>query len=58
MRRLGIGFVGGGFVGKFHIRSLVSVRDADVVGVVGKDDGSAQEAAALARSLGVGDTRA
>jgi len=56
-KRLGIGFVGGGFVGKFHIRSLVSVRDADVVGVVGKDDDSAQEAAALARNLGIGDAR-
>jgi len=44
-------------VGKFHIRSLVSVRDADVVGVVGKDDDSAREAAALARNLGVGDAR-
>ncbi|MBT8398634.1 MAG: Gfo/Idh/MocA family oxidoreductase [Gemmatimonadetes bacterium] len=57
-KRLGIGFVGGGFVGKFHIRSFVGVRDADVLGVVGGDDDSAQEAAALARSLGVGEARA
>lgn len=56
--RLGIGFVGGGFVGKFHIRSFVAVRDADVLGVVGKDDESAEEAASLARSLGVGDAKA
>jgi len=55
---LGVGFVGGGFVGKFHIRSFVGVRDADVVGVVGKDDSSAAEAAGLARTLGVGDARA
>ena len=55
--RLGIGLVGGGFVGKFHIRSLVSVRDADVKGVVGKEDRSAEEAAALARSLGVGEAK-
>jgi predicted dehydrogenase len=54
-KRLGVGFVGGGFVGKFHIRSFVGVRDADVLGVVGKDDESAQEAADLARSLGVGE---
>jgi len=40
-------------VGKFHIRSFVGVRDADVLGVVGGDDDSAQEAAALARTLGV-----
>ncbi len=55
---MGVGFVGGGFVGKFHIRSFVGVRDADVVGVVGKDDSSAAEAAGLARTLGVGDARA
>jgi predicted dehydrogenase len=57
-KRLGVGFVGGGFVGKFHIRSFVSVRDADVLGVVGRDDDSAEQAAALARRLGVGDARA
>ncbi len=44
-------------MGKFHIRSFVGVRDADVLGVVGKDDDSAREAAALAGSLGVGDAR-
>ena len=57
-KRLGVGFVGGGFIGKFHIRSFVGVRDADVLGVVGKNSESAQEAAALARSLGVGDAKA
>jgi predicted dehydrogenase len=56
--RLGIGLVGGGFVGKFHIRSFVGVRDADVLGIMGKDDESAAEAAALARSLAVGDAKA
>ena len=56
-KRLGIGLVGGGFVGKFHIRSLVGVRDADMVSVVGKQTDSAREAAGLARSLGVGDAR-
>ena len=57
-KRLGIGFVGGGFVGKFHIRSFVGVRDADVLGIVGGDDDSAEEAAALARPLGVGEAQA
>jgi predicted dehydrogenase len=57
-KRLGVGFVGGGFVGKFHIRSFVAVRDADVLGVVGGDDDSAEEAAALARTLGVGEAKA
>jgi len=29
--RLGVGFVGAGFVARFHIRSWVGVRDADVL---------------------------
>jgi predicted dehydrogenase len=56
-KRLGVGLVGGGFVGKFHIRSFVAVRDADIRGVVGRSDDSAEEAATLARTLGVGDAR-
>jgi len=54
-KRLGVGLIGGGFVGRFHIRSFVAVRDADVLGVVGGRDDSAEGAAALARTLGVGD---
>lgn len=57
-RRLGIGFVGGGFVARFHIRSFVSVRDADVRGVVSRRRETAEEAAALSRALGVGEARA
>ena len=56
-QRLGVGFVGGGFVGQFHIRSFVGVRNSDVLGVVGGDDDTAEEASALARKLGVGDAR-
>jgi predicted dehydrogenase len=56
--RLGVGFVGGGFVARFHIRSFVGVRDADVLGVVSRADPTAEEAAALARELGVGNARA
>jgi predicted dehydrogenase len=55
-QRLGVGFVGAGFVARFHIRSFVGVRDADVRGVVGRG-GTAEEAAAIARSLGVGDAQ-
>lgn len=56
-RRLGIGFVGSGFNARFHIQSLVGVRDADVVGVWSPNASRAGEAAALARSLDVGDAR-
>jgi predicted dehydrogenase len=55
--RLGIGLIGGGFVGKFHIRSFVAVRDADILGVVSRSSETAKEAAGLARQLGVGDAK-
>ena len=57
-RRLGIGIIGGGFVGCFHIRSFVGVRDADVLGIVSRSGESAAAAAALARELGVGEAKA
>ena len=57
-KRLGVGFVGGGFVARFHVRSFQGVRDADVLGVVSRADPTAEEAAALARELGVGNARA
>lgn len=47
--------IGGGFVARFHIRSWVGVRDADILGVVSRTAKSADEVAALARSLGVGE---
>ena len=56
--RLGIGFVGSGFITRFHIQSLVGVRDADVRGVWSPNREHAEEAASLARSLGVGDAKA
>ena len=56
--RLGVGFVGGGFNARFHIRSWVGVRDADVLGVVSRTRSTAEEAAALARELGVGEAKA
>ncbi len=57
-RRLGIGFVGSGFVTRFHIQSLVGVRDADVRGIWSPNRERAGQAAALARSLEVGDAKA
>ncbi|MGD8700098.1 MAG: Gfo/Idh/MocA family oxidoreductase [Gemmatimonadales bacterium] len=56
-RRLGVGMIGGGFVGRFHIRSWVGVRDSDILGVVSRRTATAEEAAALSRDLGVGDAR-
>ncbi len=53
-QRLGIGFIGGGFITRFHIQSLIAVRDVDVVGVMSRTKASAEESAALARSISVG----
>jgi predicted dehydrogenase len=57
MPRLGIGFVGSGFNARFHLRSLVGVRDADALGVWSPDTAHAEDAARLARELGVGEAR-
>ncbi len=53
--RIGIGFIGGGFITRFHIQSLISVRNCDVVGVMSRTRASAEESADLARDIGVGD---
>ena len=57
-RRLGVGFIGSGFITRFHIGSWVAVRDADVLGVWSPNKQHAEEAAALARRLRVGEARA
>ena len=57
-KRLGIGFIGGGFISRFHIQSLISVRDVDVLGVMSKTKQSAEETADLANDLGLGPAKA
>jgi predicted dehydrogenase len=54
---LGIGIIGGGFIARFHIRSWVGVRDADILGIFDPDTKRAEEAAALVRRLHVGNVR-
>lgn len=56
-KTLGIGFIGGGFITRFHIRSWVGVRNADILGIFDPDQKRAQEAASLARKLKVGEAR-
>jgi predicted dehydrogenase len=56
-RTLGVGFIGSGFITRFHIRSWAGVRGADVLGVYGPTRERAEDAAALARSLDVGEAR-
>lgn len=57
-KRLGIGFIGSGFITKFHIKSFVAVRDADINGIWSPNKKHAEETAALARSLRVGNAQA
>ena len=56
-KNLGVGIIGGGFIGMFHIRSWIGVRDADILGIFDKNEQTAENAAALAKGLGVGDTK-
>jgi predicted dehydrogenase len=57
-KRLGVGFIGSGFITRFHIQSFIGVRDADVLGVWSPNEKNAASAATLARGLRVGDCRA
>jgi predicted dehydrogenase len=57
-KRLGVGFVGSGFMTRFHVRSWVAVRDADIRGFWSPNRAHADDAARLARSLRVGDAKA
>lgn len=56
-KRLSVGLIGTGFIGKFHIRSWISVRDGDINGIVDKNQDSANEAARLIKHLGVGEPK-
>src|SRR4029450_7362484 len=58
MTRLGVGFVGSGFMARFHLQSWAGVRDGDVRGVWSPHRDRAEEAAARAVSLRVGAARA
>ncbi|MES2697386.1 MAG: Gfo/Idh/MocA family oxidoreductase [Verrucomicrobiota bacterium] len=57
-KRLGVGFIGSGFIARFHIQSWLAVRDADILGVWSPNSKNAEDAAALCRSLNVGEAKA
>ena len=56
--RLGVGFIGSGFNARFHMLGWRGVRDADVLGVWSPNAKNAASAAALARSLDIGQAKA
>jgi predicted dehydrogenase len=55
---LGIGFIGSGFITRFHIQSFTAVRDAEIRGIWSPNRKHASDTATYARSLDLGDTKA
>lgn len=56
MQRLRLGFIGAGFIARFHATALKQVRGVDLVGVVSPNRAAAF--AEFARKSGVGDCKA
>src|SRR5579863_2788546 len=56
-QRLGVGFIGSGFNARFHMQAFRAIRDADVRGVWSPNREHAADAAALARSLDIGEAK-
>ncbi len=52
--RLRVGFVGTGFIAQFHLKSLVGVRNIDVVGVYSRKAENRAHFSGLAAELGLG----
>lgn len=52
--RLRVGFVGTGFIAQFHLKSLVGVRNIDVVGVYSRSNEKREHFVNLAEELGLG----
>ncbi|MGH6762499.1 MAG: Gfo/Idh/MocA family protein [Phyllobacterium sp.] len=53
--RLRVGFVGTGFIAEFHLRSMIGVRNIDVVGVYSRQAKNRERFSALATELGLGE---
>ncbi|WP_455367337.1 Gfo/Idh/MocA family protein [[Eubacterium] cellulosolvens] len=54
MNKLGIGFIGTGFVNTLHAKSLITVRNAEVTGVCSRHEKSGKQFAAFCDNLGIG----
>ncbi|MEX0927994.1 MAG: Gfo/Idh/MocA family oxidoreductase [Balneolales bacterium] len=55
MKRLGVGFVGSGFMTQFHVRSFEAVRNADITAIYSRNAGTARQTADLCKKLDVGE---
>lgn len=56
--KLGVGFVGAGFITNFHAKSWKGVRDADIRGIADPDMARANATADACRNMRVGDPKA
>ena len=56
-KNLGVGFIGSGFIGQFHMMSWIGVRNADILGIVDKSAKTAEEGAAMVRALKIGNPK-
>lgn len=52
--RLRVGFVGSGFIAQFHLKSMVGVRNVDVVGVYSRKAENRAHFSAMVTELGLG----
>ena len=52
--KLGVAFVGSGFINTFHARGWTAVRDADIVAVCSRNPARAKALAQLCADLGIG----
>jgi predicted dehydrogenase len=54
-KRVGVGFVGDGFIAHFHAKSWVSVRDGDIVAVTSRIPEKGEQFSQVCRDLEVGN---
>lgn len=54
LEKLGVGFIGSGFVARFHTLSWTGVRNAEITAIYNVREDSARRLSKLAESLGVG----
>ena len=57
MQKLGIGFIGTGFVNTFHAKSFVTIRNAEIAGVYSRTQQGGKRFAAFCQELGVGEPK-
>ena len=55
MPTLRVGFVGAGFVARFHARAIAQIRNIEIAGITSRTEARAQELGAMVRRTGVGE---